>query len=71
MSHLLVPSLPFGGVGASGMGSYHGERSVALFSHDKAVLRTPAQPDVLGLVAAPYARRRTQLVRRLVSTVRR
>jgi len=71
MSHLMVPGLPFGGVGASGMGSYHGERSVALFSHDKAVLRTPAHPDVLGLVAAPYARRRTQLVRRLVSTLRR
>ena len=71
MSHLMVPGLPFGGVGASGMGSYHGEGSVALFSHDRAVLRTPAHPDVLGLVAAPYARRRTQLVRRLVSTLRR
>ena len=70
MSHLMVPGLPFGGVGASGMGSYHGERSVALFSHDKSVLRTPAHPDVLGLVAAPYARRRTRLVRRLVSTLR-
>ena len=71
MSHLMVPGLPFGGVGASGMGSYHGEGSVALFSHDRAALRTPAHPDVLGLVAAPYARRRTQLVRRLVSTLRR
>ncbi|MET0955172.1 MAG: aldehyde dehydrogenase family protein [Cryobacterium sp.] len=70
MSHLMVPGLPFGGVGPSGMGSYHGERSVAVFSHDKAVLRTPAHPDVLGLVAAPYARRRTRLVRRLVSTLR-
>jgi len=69
MSHLMVPDLSFGGVGASGMGSYHGEASVALFSHDKAVLRTPPHPDVLGLVAAPYARRRTRLVRRLVSTL--
>ncbi|WEO76740.1 aldehyde dehydrogenase family protein [Cryobacterium sp. SO2] len=70
MSHLMVPGLPFGGVGPSGMGSYHGEHTVELFSHDKAVLRTPAHPDVLGLVAAPYARRRTWLVRRLVSTLR-
>ncbi|TFC59949.1 aldehyde dehydrogenase family protein [Cryobacterium sp. TMB1-7] len=70
MSHLAVPGLPFGGVGASGMGSYHGERSVAQFSHEKSVLRTPAHPDVLGLVAAPYVRRRTRLVRRLVSTLR-
>src|SRR6478672_11699534 len=38
LAHLAVPGLPFGGVGPSGMGAYHGERSVAVFSHDKAVL---------------------------------
>jgi hypothetical protein len=30
--------LPFGGVGASGMGSYHGEKSFVAFSHERAVL---------------------------------
>ncbi|CAN4097738.1 unnamed protein product [Withania somnifera] len=37
--HLVVSSLPFGGVGESGMGSYHGRFSFDSFSHKKAVLR--------------------------------
>ncbi|XP_066139771.1 aldehyde dehydrogenase, dimeric NADP-preferring-like [Euwallacea fornicatus] len=36
--HLAVDSLPFGGVGYSGMGSYHGKFSFDTFSHKKAVL---------------------------------
>ncbi|XP_034691511.1 aldehyde dehydrogenase family 3 member I1, chloroplastic-like isoform X2 [Vitis riparia] len=36
--HLTVSSLPFGGVGESGMGSYHGKFSFDAFSHKKAVL---------------------------------
>ncbi|MBU2904259.1 aldehyde dehydrogenase [Arenibacter algicola] len=31
--------LPFGGVGASGMGAYHGKRSFDLFSHQKAIIK--------------------------------
>jgi len=37
--HLSNPELPFGGVGASGMGSYHGKRTFDAFTHEKAVLR--------------------------------
>ncbi|XP_057974019.1 aldehyde dehydrogenase family 3 member H1-like isoform X1 [Malania oleifera] len=36
--HLAVPTLPFGGVGESGMGSYHGKFSFDAFSHKKSVL---------------------------------
>ncbi|MAZ31260.1 MAG: aldehyde dehydrogenase [Flavobacteriales bacterium] len=32
-------NLPFGGVGASGMGAYHGEKSFRCFSHEKAILK--------------------------------
>lgn len=39
--HLMNPNLPFGGRGASGMGSYHGEKSFEVFSHYKSVLKTP------------------------------
>ncbi|WP_037678079.1 aldehyde dehydrogenase family protein [Streptomyces albus] len=39
--HLAVPELPFGGVGPSGTGSYHGRYSLATFSHHKAVLDVP------------------------------
>ncbi|MGW7516189.1 aldehyde dehydrogenase family protein [Streptomyces sp. NPDC054796] len=41
MAHLRVPELPFGGVGESGMGAYHGPYSLATFSHRKAVLDVP------------------------------
>lgn len=36
--HLANPNLPFGGVGHSGMGSYHGEFGFKTFSHERAVL---------------------------------
>lgn len=36
--HLTNPHLPFGGVGASGMGSYHGRKGFETFSHEKSVL---------------------------------
>lgn len=40
-----VPQLPFGGVGASGMGCYHGESGFNTFSHRKAVLKRPFRFD--------------------------
>ena len=40
-----VPNLPFGGVGASGMGSYHGQSGFDTFSHQKSVLRRPFRFD--------------------------
>ncbi|RAP74637.1 aldehyde dehydrogenase [Paenibacillus montanisoli] len=39
MLHLGSPYLPFGGVGQSGIGSYHGEYSFRTFSHMKSVLK--------------------------------
>ncbi|WP_406463063.1 aldehyde dehydrogenase family protein [Streptomyces sp. NBC_00111] len=41
LAHLTVSDLPFGGVGESGMGNYHGRYSLETFSHRKAVLDTP------------------------------
>ena len=41
LAHLTVSDLPFGGVGESGMGSYHGRYSIETFSHRKAVLQKP------------------------------
>jgi len=41
LAHLTVSDLPFGGVGESGMGSYHGRYSIETFSHRKAVLDKP------------------------------
>lgn len=39
--HFTNPSLPFGGRGSSGMGSYHGHFSFENFSHQKAIMKTP------------------------------
>ncbi|MGG5736668.1 MULTISPECIES: aldehyde dehydrogenase [Bacillus cereus group] len=36
--HLATPYLPFGGVGSSGLGGYHGEESFRTFSHYKSIL---------------------------------
>lgn len=39
--HLTNHNLPFGGRGFSGTGAYHGKFSIATFSHQKAVMKTP------------------------------
>ncbi len=62
--HALVPSLPFGGVGSSGTGAYHGEWGFQTFSHRKAVLAKTARPD-LRFVYPPYSERAQRLMRRL------
>ncbi|MGW5101193.1 aldehyde dehydrogenase family protein [Streptomyces sp. NPDC004100] len=41
LAHLTISDLPFGGVGESGMGNYHGRYSLDTFSHRKAVLSKP------------------------------
>ena len=62
---LLVPQLPFGGVGASGMGAYHGEWGFQTMSHGKAVLAKPAKPD-LSLLYPPYTDTAMRILRRVL-----
>ena len=44
--HIANENLPFGGVGNSGMGSYHGRGSFDAFSHKRAVVVTPSWLDL-------------------------
>ncbi len=44
--HLANSNLPFGGVGGSGFGSYHGYAGFMTFSHFKSLLRKPFKPDI-------------------------
>jgi aldehyde dehydrogenase (NAD+) len=62
--HYLVPSLPFGGVGASGMGTYHGEWGYYSFSHRKSVVSKPIKPD-LRMIYPPYSARTQKLLRKM------
>ncbi|MCY9672489.1 aldehyde dehydrogenase [Bacillus pumilus] len=39
LMHVATPYLPFGGVGESGMGRYHGKESFFTFTHEKSILR--------------------------------
>jgi aldehyde dehydrogenase (NAD+) len=63
--HLAVPGLPFGGVGASGMGAYHGRASFETFSHRKSVLRKPTAIDP-SIAYPPYRGIKAKLLRRLL-----
>ncbi|WP_439883525.1 aldehyde dehydrogenase [Pontibacter sp. MBLB2868] len=60
LSHLANPNLPFGGVGSSGMGSYHGQTSFNLFSHQKSILKRGTWLD-LPLRYPPYGNRLSML----------
>ncbi|XAS62780.1 aldehyde dehydrogenase family protein [Pseudarthrobacter sp. So.54] len=64
-AHLMVPGLPFGGVGGSGMGAYHGEHSVRTFSHERSTLAKPQRPDTLALIYPPYTRTKHRLINAL------
>jgi aldehyde dehydrogenase (NAD+) len=62
--HVLAPQLPFGGVGASGSGAYHGKWGYEQFSHRKATLIMRTRPD-LKMVYPPYSERDKKLLRKL------
>ena len=51
--HIANPKVPFGGVGNSGMGSYHSERSFLAFTHERAVIKSPTWID-LAFRYMPY-----------------
>ncbi len=59
--HLANPNLPFGGVGMSGMGNYHGFFGFKTFSHERAVL-TQGRIDVLQAFYPPYTSRLKKLI---------
>lgn len=59
-----IPELAFGGVGASGMGSYHGQAGFDTFSHQRSLLRRPFALD-LPFRYPPYSNK-LNLVKRLL-----
>jgi aldehyde dehydrogenase (NAD+) len=62
--HHMAPQLPFGGVGESGMGAYHGRWGFETMSHRRAVLAKSAKPDP-RLFYPPYSRLAIKIMRRV------
>lgn len=63
--HLAVPELPFGGVGESGMGAYHGKTTFDTFSHQRSVLEKPTRVDP-ALLYPPYTKTKAAWLKRLL-----
>ncbi|MBI4952504.1 MAG: aldehyde dehydrogenase family protein [Myxococcales bacterium] len=63
--HLANHELPFGGVGASGMGAYHGQASYDCFSHHRSVLVKSTRLDA-PVVYPPYGETQKKLIRYLL-----
>ncbi|MFP5257153.1 MAG: aldehyde dehydrogenase family protein [Acidimicrobiia bacterium] len=62
--HIGPPELPFGGVGDSGQGRYHGRAGFEALSNLKPVYRRPFRPD-LSLIYPPYTKLKDRLLRLL------
>lgn len=63
--HLATSHMGFGGVGASGMGSYHGKKSFDAFSHEKSILKKATWLD-MPLRYQPYSKAKEAAIRALL-----
>ena len=63
--HLASDRLPFGGVGQSGMGSYHGKKSFDTFTHEKSIVAKRNWPDI-PVRYAPFTPKKLALIKKLM-----
>ena len=66
LMHVAIEDLPFGGVGASGMGAYHGFEGFETFSHKKSVLSQSRLTLTPYLIRPPYGRLMSVLMKLLI-----
>jgi aldehyde dehydrogenase (NAD+) len=64
LMHIATPHLPFGGVGESGMGNYHGKYSFEAFTHYKSVLHQTTKFDFS--FRYPHAKNGLKLIKKLL-----
>jgi len=64
VSHVTSSYLPFGGIGASGMGHYHGQKSFETFSHVKSILDKSTKREIK--IAYPPYNKRLVLLKKLM-----
>jgi len=68
--HVAQEDLPFGGVGPSGLGSYHGPEGFKTFSHQKGVFEQ-ARLNTTGLLTPPYGKFMNRMMNFLIGKARR
>lgn len=62
ISHIINPNLPFGGIGTSGMGNYHGQYSFNTFSHQRSILKKTTKLK-LNLIHPPFNKQKLKKVK--------
>ncbi|MFF2482284.1 aldehyde dehydrogenase [Paenibacillus sp. NPDC058071] len=65
IQHIANPHMPFGGVGSSGIGAYHGKHSFEAFSHRKSVLKKSTRINV-PVVFPPYNESKLKILKKLL-----
>ena len=63
--HLATSHMPFGGVGNSGMGSYHGKKSFDTFTHERSIVRKSTWLD-LPMRYFPYDEKKLKMIRKFM-----
>ncbi|MDY5969284.1 MAG: aldehyde dehydrogenase family protein [Bacteroidales bacterium] len=64
MMHLTNPAAPFGGIGNSGIGSYHGKHGFLCFTHEKTIMKKPRLE--FPLKYPPYGNLKIKLIKRIL-----
>lgn len=64
LKHVSIPDLPFGGIGNSGMGLYHGEYGFITFSHERAVYQSKSSKD-LSVLFPPYDNKKVNIIKKI------
>jgi coniferyl-aldehyde dehydrogenase len=69
--HMSFPQTPFGGVGRSGMGAYHGKAGFDTFSHHRPVVGSDIPFSLTGVAGPPYTRSKAAMAKLSVWSTRR
>ncbi|WP_024620559.1 aldehyde dehydrogenase [Metaclostridioides mangenotii] len=66
--HITNYNLPFGGIGRSGIGSYHGKKSFDSFSHKKSIMKSSSMMDI-KYKYPPYTEKAYSLIKKVFNTL--
>ena len=66
LTHIMQDDAPFGGVGPSGMGSYHGHEGFVNFSHAKTIFRQTPFEFAAGMLRPPYGDKARKLINGMI-----